>query len=36
MYKLATLLQAELAQTSEEKSVTTSVEDFLNMDDDFY
>lgn len=28
--------KAELAQTSEEKSVTTSVEDFLNMDDDFY
>ncbi|KAK2384144.1 calmodulin-binding transcription activator [Trifolium repens] len=28
--------KAELAQTSEEKSLTTSIEDYLNMDDDSY
>jgi hypothetical protein len=36
IHNLTTLLQAELAQTSEEKSLTTSIEDYLNMDDDSY
>lgn len=37
MHNLATLLQAELlASTSEEKLLSTSVEDYLNMEDDYY
>lgn len=35
-YNLATFLQAELASTSEEKLITTSIEDYLNMEDDSY
>lgn len=37
MHNLSILLQAELAGTSEEASLSTSVEDFFNMEhDDMY